>query len=228
MSATTSENTAAVAAVRGRAVALVGSLTFLVAYLLVAPVAGALSNADIPQPDDAASVLVDYYSDNAAAAYAGAWLQALSVLGFAAFAFAVVRTLRSAGTVVGRRLSGIALVSVIAMLVSSALTTALPLVVADVEPETVGALRDASFYAGGVANVVTLGIFAWLASRELAGHHLVGRKTKVLGTIAGVLCALSVLSLAVYVANLFLPLGRLLAMVWTVVAAVGLWRAARR
>jgi hypothetical protein len=51
--------------------------------------------------------------------------------------------------------------------------------------------------------------------------------TRWFGYVAGGLATLSVLSLAFYYASVLLPVGRVLAMVWTVIAAIVLARSGR-
>jgi hypothetical protein len=197
--------------------AIIGAAVFLVAYLAVSFAGSALSDRSLPLPDAPAADVAAYYSANPAAAVVVALLQAVSVLGFAVFTRAVVRTSVSSPSA-ARRLTGASVVSVLAMLVSCALTVVLAIVAASASLDTVQVLRLGSFYAGGVANVVTLGIFVFAAAKALAGR--VGAPTRWFGYVAGTLAMLSVLSLVFYYASVFLPVGRVLCMVWTVVAAV--------
>jgi hypothetical protein len=203
---TSLSGTPARAAFGGRAI--IGAAVFLVAYLAVSFAGSALSDRSLPLPGASAADVAAYYSANPAAAVAAAVLQAVSVFGFAVFA-------RAAG-----RLTGTAVVSVLAMLVSCALTVALTIVAASASPATVQVLRWGSFYAGGVANVVTLGLFVFAAAKAFGRAELVGSPTRWFGYVAGASAMLSVLSLVFYYASAFLPVGRVLCMVWTVVAAV--------
>ncbi|MEU8633007.1 hypothetical protein AB0C38_12620 [Amycolatopsis sp. NPDC048633] len=193
------------AAFGGRAIT--GAAVFLVAYLAVS-FTGGLSDRSLPLPGAPAADVAAYYAANPAAAVTVAALQAVSVLGFAVFARAV------------RRFTGIAVVSVLAMLVSCALTVALTVVAASASFETIEVLRQGSFYTGGVANVATLGLFVFVAAKALGRAGLAGSPTRWFGYVAGTLAMLSVLSLVFYYASAFLPVGRVLCMVWTVVAAV--------
>lgn len=202
--------------------AIAGAAIFLIAYLAVSPVAGMFATGDIPLPTDPGEQIKAFLVDNPLAATSGAILQAVSVLGFALFARVVVRATgnRTLGIVAG--------VSVAAMLVSSAITVVSALFAADLSADTLSVLRLASFYAGGVLNVATLGFVAFVASRQLRRAGLVGKATAILGYVVGTLSMLSVISLAVYYANLFLPLGRVGSMVWAVVAAIVLARRTSR
>ncbi|NGN91934.1 hypothetical protein G5C66_04185 [Nocardioides sp. KC13] len=202
----------------GSAWALAGAAVFLVAYLAVSPVAGLFATGDIPLPTDPGEEVKAFLVASPLAAVSGAVLQAVSVLGFAAFARVVVPMTgnRTLGVVAG--------VSVAAMLISSAITLVSALFAADLSADNLSMLRMASFYAGGVLNVATLGFVAFVASRRLLRIGAVGKGTAILGYVVGTLSMLSVISLAVYYANLFLPLGRVGSMVWTVLAAVVLAR----
>lgn len=198
--------------------AIAGATIFLVAYLAVSPVAGMFATGDIPLPTDPGEQIKAFLVANPLAAVTGAILQAVSVIGFAVFARVVVPMTgnRALGVVAG--------ISVAAMLTSSAITVVSALLAADLSADTLSALRLAGFYAGGVLNVATLGFVAFAASRRLVRLGAVGRGTAILGYVVGTVSMLSVISLAVYYANLFLPLGRVGSMVWTVVAAVVLAR----
>ena len=214
MSLPTSGTTAR-AASGGRAIT--GAAVFLVAYLAVSFAGSALSDRSLPLPDAPAADVAAYYSANPAAA-AGCRVAAGRLR-------LRVRRLRPCrcpdlgfGPSAARRLTSVSVVSVLAMLVSCALTVVLTIVAASASLDTVQVLRLGSFYAGGVANVVTLGIFVFAAAKALAG--LVGSPTRWFGYVAGTLAMLSVLSLVFYYASVFLPVGRVLCMVWTVVAAV--------
>jgi hypothetical protein len=209
---------AATTAAVGRA-AVVGAAVFLLAYLAVEPVAGALADGSLPFEGSDAEIAA-YYVDNPAASLVGAALQVVSVVGFAVFARSVLPALGAAGT----RLRIVAAASVAAMLVSSAAVAVIVGVAPSASVDTVGVLRAVSFYAGGVVNVATLGLFAFAASLVLGRRGLFGRPTRTLGYVAGTLAMLSVLSIALYYASAFLPAGRVLSMVWTVVAAIVLFR----
>ncbi|MEV7039640.1 hypothetical protein [Amycolatopsis sp. NPDC051061] len=192
--------------------AITGAAVFLLAYLTVTFAGTALGDRSLPLPDASAADVAAYYSASPAAALVVAGLQVLSVLGFAVFARSVSR----------RPAMVVAAVSVLAMLVSSALTVVLTIVAGSASLETVQALRLGSFYAGGVVNVVTLGVFVVIAAKGLAGAP-----TRWFGYAAGGLATLSVLSLAFYYASVLLPVGRVLSMVWTVIAAIVLARSGR-
>lgn len=200
---------------RRRSLPVLAGAAFLVAYLLVGPVTGALADGDLPLPDAASAEVAAYYAADPAAALVGAALQVLSVLGLLVFAETI--------GVPGRPVL-LARAAVGAMVVSSVLTGVVTLLAGDTADTTVALVRSISFYAGGVAHVVLLGLFVLLAASALRQGGLVGRGVSVFGYVAGALAALSVLSVAIYYANALLPVGRVLCMVWTVSAGVSLWR----
>lgn len=199
--------------------AIVGAAVFLLAYLAVDPVAGALADRSLPF-DGSNTEIAAYYVANPAASVVGAVLQVVSVAGFAVFARSVLSILGAAGA----RLRAVAAVSVAAMLLSSAVVVVIAGIAPTVSAEVVGVLRQVSFYAGGVLNVATLGFVAFATSRILGSREMFGMPMRIFGYVAGTLAMLSVLSIAFYYASVFLPVGRVLSMVWTVVAAVVLIR----
>jgi hypothetical protein len=74
---------------------------------------------------------------------------------------------------------------------------------------------------------VLLGVFVLGASVALARRRLLGPVVRWVGYFAGSLAVLSVLSLVFFYAGPLLPVGRVLSMIWTVVAAVQLVRRSR-
>jgi hypothetical protein len=79
-----------------------------------------------------------------------------------------------------------------------------------------------------VVNVVTLGVFVVGAALLLGRERLFGAPTRWFGFVAGGIAVLSVLSLAMYYASIALPVGRVLSMVWTIVAGVVIIRRSSR
>lgn len=199
-------------------VSFAAAALFLMAYLLVSPVAGALGEGELPLPGTAASTVAGYYAANQVAALAGAALQLLSVVGLAMFA-GTVRT-RGWARVLART-------AVAAMVASCLFTVAATVTAGGVADQTVALLRQVGFYAGGVIHVVALGGFALVAGRVLHQRGSIGRGVRALGYVAGSLAVLSVLSVGVYYANALLPLGRVLCMLWAVTVGVSLWRRRR-
>jgi hypothetical protein len=110
------------------------------------------------------------------------------------------------------------------MMLSCVLGWVLTAVAADASLGTVDALRTANFVTGGTLHVLALGIFVLLASR-MPGF---GKAVRVFAYVAAVPALLSVVSLVWFNGSVFILLGRLLCMIWTVVAAVSVSRRLRR
>lgn len=204
--------------------ALVGAVVFLLGYLAVSPVSGLLSTGEAPLPDASDTEIAAFVIANPAASWATAILQTVSVVGLAVFGYVVI----AAGRAAVSRAVGVAavfvIVSVAAMVISSGVGAVTAVVAHDVSAGTVGVLRLVSFYAGGVANVASLGVVVIVLARLLGSLDRIGRASRVFGYIAGGLAVLSVLSLVFWYANAFLPVGRVLSMVWTVVVSIVLVR----
>jgi hypothetical protein len=198
-------------------VGVLAAVGFLGAYLAVGPVSGAFADRPLPLPGSPASEAAAFYAANPTAVGITAALQIVSVACFAVFVAGLAPALRAVGAA---WLPPVGYLSAAAMVVSSALSGTLAVLAPSAGDTTVTVLRMGSFYAGGVTNVVLLGVFVFGSALVLGRERLFGRPTRWFGFVAGTLAMLSVLSLAIYYANLFLPVGRVLSMVWTVVAAV--------
>lgn len=190
---------------------------FLGAYLAVGPVSGAFTDREMPLPGSPASEVAAFVAANPIAVGVTALLQVVSVACFAVFVTSLASALRAAGAA---WLPRVGYLSVAAMVVSCALSVTLAVVASSAGDTTVTVLRQASFYAGGVANVVLLGLFVFGSALVLGRERLFGRSTRWFGFVAGTLAMLSVSSLLFFYANALLPVGRVLSMVWTVVAGV--------
>jgi hypothetical protein len=200
---------------------------FLGIYLAASPVSDALADRAMPLPTAPATEAAAYFAANPAAVTVLAGMQVLSVACFAVFVAAVTPLLRDGGRGAAR-LRLIGYLSVAAMVVSSLLAGAAALVASSTAAETVDLLRQASFYAGGVVNIVTLGGFVYAASLWLGSAGRLGKPSRGFGYTSGVLAMASVASVVFYYASILLPAGRVLCMVWTVVAGLRLARGARQ
>jgi len=197
---------------------------FLAAYLAVSPVSGAFADRPLPLPTSPPSETIAYAVANPLAVGSTAILQVVSVACFAVFVAGLAPALRAAGAA---WLPRVGYLSVAAMVISSAISGVLLAIASSTSEATADVLRQANFYAGGVANVALLGVFVLGTALTLGRERLFGGGTRWFGLIAGSLAALSVISLAFYYANLLLPVGRLLCMIWTIVAAVVILRRVR-
>ena len=197
---------------------------FLGAYLAVSPASGAFADRALPLPGSPASEVAAFYTANPTAVGITAVLQIVSVACFAVFVAGLAPALRAAGAA---WLPGVGYVSTAAMVVSSALSVTLAAIAGSASDATVALLRQSSFYSGGVGNVVLLGVFVVGAALVLGRERLFGAPTRWFGVVAGGIAVLSVLSVAVYYANAALPVGRVLSMLWAVVAGVVVHRRVR-
>ena len=203
---------------------LIGAAVFLILYLLVSPIAGAFSTGELPLPGSPADEVHDFLAANTTASLLTGLLQGLSGVGLAvvvagpltrvAIPDAAGGPLRTLGRVAGW-------VAVAAILISAALSIVLAVIAPTAGTGTVSTVRDLSFILGGVTHVVALGVFVLLSVASVRGWS---RLVRVVGWIAGSLAVLSLLSIAIYYASLFLPVGRLACMVALVVAGIGLLR----
>jgi len=196
---------------------------FLAAFLAVGIVTGAVADRPLPMPGAPASEVAAYYAANPFAIMLTAGLQVLSVACLAVFVGFLAPALRTLGAA---WLPRVGYLSVAAMVVSSALSVTLAMLGPSASDATVVALRQANFYAGGVVNVVTLGAFVLGSAVVLGRERLFGSPTRWFGIVAGGIAVLSVLSLVIYYASIALPAGRVLSMVWTIVAGIVVYRRA--
>ncbi|GAA5142426.1 hypothetical protein [Pseudonocardia adelaidensis] len=199
---------------------------FLLAFLAVGLATDPLADRPLPMPWAPPSEVAAYYTANPAAATINALLQIVSVACLAVVVRYLTPRLREAGPGAAR-LPAAGYLSVAAIVVSSLLSVALVLVAPSASAATVDVLRQANFYSGGVVAVVALGVFVLGAALVLGRRGAIGRVARWFGLVAGALATLSVLSLAIFYATPLLPIGRVLCMVWTIIAAVQLVRRGR-
>jgi hypothetical protein len=107
------------------------------------------------------------------------------------------------------------------MVVSSVTSFVLAAIAPSASLDTVGVLRSVSFISGGTAHVATLGVFVLIASRTFS------KPVRVFGIVAAVPAIASLVSLVWFNGSVLILLGRLLCMVWTIAAAVSLFRRAK-
>lgn len=205
----------------GLAAGVLAPIGFLAAYLAVSPVSGMFADRPLPLPGSPASQVAAFFAANPAAVVSTAVLQVVSVACFAVFVTALAPAMRAAGA---GWLAGVGYLSTAAMVVSSALSVTLAMIAGSVADGTVETLRQASFYAGGVVNVVTLGVVVFGSALLLGRERLFGAPTRWFGFVSGAIAIASVLSLAIYYASVALPVGRVLSMVWTIVAGIAIYR----
>ena len=203
---------------------LIGATLFLGVYLLVSPIAGAASTGTLPLPGSPAGDVHDYLAANTTASLLTGLLQLLSGIGLAIVVAGPLtrRATADAERTPKRTLASVAgWVAVAAIVSSAALSIVLSAIASTATTETVSVVRSFNFTLGGVVHVVTLGLFVLLAVATVRRHST---PVRIVGWIAGVLAVLSLLSVAVYYASLFLPLGRVACMVALVVVGISLLR----
>lgn len=204
---------------------LAGAIGFLLLYLLVSFIPPALASDSLPLPSDPAEETQAYFAGNAADVVATAVLQALSVSFLAIFVHALGRaavTPEQRAAAAKARPWGYG--AVVAMLVSSTLSLVLAATASSVSVDTVSVLRTANFIAGGTAHVVALGIFVLLASRTPG----FGKGVRRFAWVVAVPAVASLISLVVFEGAALILLGRLLAMIWAITAAVSITRHSSR
>ncbi|TDE89668.1 hypothetical protein EXU48_19780 [Occultella glacieicola] len=203
---------------------LLGALLFLLFYLAVSPVAGAFSVGDLPLPGSPPAQVQEYLAANTTPSLLTGLLQGVSGLGLAIVVAGPLTRTTATEPARGRleRLGRVAgWVAVAAILTSAILSVVLGLIAETAGTGVVATVRSVSFYAGGVTHVVALGVFVL----SISVAHGWSRSVRVVARIAGSLAVLSLLSIAIYYASLFLPLGRLACMVTLVVAGTAYHRA---
>lgn len=198
--------------------ALPWAIGFLALFFVGDIVAGILADDPLPRPDAADQKVYDYVVDNPLASVVAGHAQIIMAVCLVVVVGLLARQLTDRRFVIWGR------VSAAAYAVCGVLAIVMAAVAPDVSVDTLVLLRDLNFLAGGVVQVVTLGVFTLLASRA----DVFGRGVRRFGTIAAVLAIASIFSLVFYFANAFLPIGRIACMIWLISAAVSLIRSSRR
>jgi hypothetical protein len=196
---------------RNQSFLIAAAIGFLVLYLCVDFVTPNLASSSLPLPNAPAAEARDWFADNPLATVAMGVVQLLSVACLAAFVLLLRRT----------KATPWGLVSVAAMVVSSVTSFVLAALAPSASLDTVAVLRSVSFISGGTAHVATLGVFILIASRTFS------KPVRVFGIVAAVPAIASLVSLVWFNGAVLILLGRLLCMVWTIAAAVSLFRGAR-
>ena len=198
---------------------------FPVLFLVGEVVAGQLATAPLPMPDAPVAEVVAYFGGSRTAAVALAAFQALSAVALLVFAGCIVlflrRTLAGDGALAGLARGG-GVLAALFLLASALLALALTQVAAGGDAGLIQTLRTLNFLTGGTLHVASLGVFVGAASlaarrtRELPGWIV------WLGLVQAALAVLSLASLVVFYAALFILLGRMLGFLWCAAAGVAL------
>lgn len=219
------------AAVRGPNSLGLGGVLFAVLFLSSQTVAGLFATGSAPLPDAAAAEIAAYHAENQLAAVVLSTFHAVAALVLLVFVRPMVTLVRGAA---GNRpvLSTVAAVAGVlaaaSLFASAVLGLTLALFASGWELGTVAGVRMANFYTGGVVHVVSLGGFVGAAALATVRPAALPKGIRISGWVAAVPALLSVLSVPVYMASVFLPVGRILCMVWCVLAGIAVLVGVRR
>jgi hypothetical protein len=191
---------------------------------------GVIASGSLPLPDASAREVVDFFAANTTATLVLGTCQLLSAVALFLFVGHVGSAVRPApgGSRTGRVISVGGVLAGVFLAVSALLSCTLAVIAGDAEPGVVATVRDLNFLTGGVAHVVSLGVFVGMTCVAAARAHLLPRGIRWLGIVAAIPAVLSVISLVWYPGMVLLPIGRVLSLLWSIVAAVGLLRRSRR
>ena len=203
----------------------VSGALFPVFFLAGEAVAGQLATAPLPMPDAPAAEVVAYYGGSRTAALVLAASQALAAAALLVFVASVVLLLRRT-LADGDALAGLArwggVLAGLSLLASALLTLALTLAAAGSDLALVGTLRSLNFLTGGTLHVASLGVFVVATSLAARTAGALPGWIVWLGLVQAVLAILSLASLLVFFAALFILLGRMLGFVWCIAAGIAL------
>lgn len=198
---------------------ILAAICFPLLYLAADFVVPNLASSALPLPSAPLEEARAWFAENQLAATVLAACQFLSVSALAAF---VIRLRRLAPDTARSTPWGLAAAAL--MMLASVFMWLLAALAPAASLDLVSVLRTGNFIAGGTAHVLALGVFAALVARLPA----TSRPIRVLGYVAAVPAVLSVVSLVWFQGAALILLGRLLCMVWLVIAGVALVRALRR
>jgi hypothetical protein len=191
-------------------------------FLVGEAVAGRLATAPLPVPDAPVAEVVAYYGGSRSAAMALGAFQALSAVALLVFAACVVlflRRTRADGGALAQVARGAGILAALFLLASALLALALTQAAVGGDPTLLGTLRSLNFLTGGTLHVASLGLFVGAASLAARRAGALPGWIVWLGIVQAVVSVLSLASLLVFYAALFILLGRMLGFVWC--AAVG-------
>jgi hypothetical protein len=225
MTTSTLSGTSTVTLSRGRKAALlIAALAFTLLYLSVDLVGAPLASTELPLPNDPVADTRAWFDANALAATVMALLHALSVTALLVF----TATLHGSATTEAQRTAvdrarPWAWLAVGLIYLASVCNLVLAAVASDASLDAVSVLRSANFIAGGTAHVLALGLFVWFAAQA----PWFGRSHRILAWVVLISGVLSISSIVVFQGGVFVLLGRLLGMIWTIAAATALIRGRR-
>ena len=197
---------------------------FFIASLVLG---GVLASTSLPMPGAPAAEVARYYNDSRIAVLIASSLQAVSsvsLIVFVALVAAFVRRPTGERGVLPQMVLGGGLLAAAFLLLSVCLSVALVPVAAGGNLGLIDTLRELNFLAGGPVHIPLLGLFVGAASIAVLRAKALPRWISWIGISAATLSLLSLTSLLWFPATLLLPLGRLLAFVWSVAVSLVLVR----
>ena len=197
---------------------------FFIASLVLG---GMLASTSLPMPGAPAAEVARYYNDSRMAVLIASSLQALSAVSliiFAVCAAAFVRRPTGESGVLPHIALGGGVSAAAFLLLSAGLSVALVPVAAGGNLGFIDTLRELNFLAGGPVHIPLLGLFVGAASIAALRAKALPRWISWIGISAATLSLLSLTSLLWFPATVLLPLGRLLAFVWSVAVSLVLVR----
>lgn len=207
-----------------------GGVLFALFFIAGDIARGLLTDRELPLPDAPAAQFAAYLQASGTANLVVGTLQVLAALSLALFVPSLTAQVRRAteGRTAPARITALAGgLAAAFLLVSAALSLFATLSAGSMDLGTLDLVRELNFRTGGVAHVVSLGVFTVTAVLTTRGTGALPRGTRGLGMVAGVVAVLSILSIAVYVASALLPLGRILCMVWAFAVGIALTKGSR-
>ncbi|MQA96361.1 MAG: hypothetical protein GEV11_17570 [Streptosporangiales bacterium] len=208
-----------------------GGVLFLLFFIGGEVARALLTTRELPLPGSPAEQTVAYVEAARTATLTVGIMQVLAALSLFLFVPAITSAVRRAteGRTAPARITSLTGVLAAAfLLVSALLSLALTLSAGSMDLSTVDLVRELNFRTGGVAHVVSLGLFTGTALLTTRGTGALPRGTRVLGMVAAVPAVLAVLSIPVYMASVLLPVGRILCMVWALAVGAALIAGSRR
>jgi hypothetical protein len=185
----------------------------------------------LPMPNAPITDLVLYYQSSPAAGLAVGIVQVLSAIALFVFVGSVASLVRQLPSDDGRllavtRVGGI--LSAAFLLVCGLLGLLLVAVSGGGNLLLLGTLRTLNFLSGGTLHIASLGLFVGAASLAAHNARALPRRITWWGIVQSVIAILSLASLVVFPAALFILLGRMLGFVWCIAVGITLAIGKRR
>jgi hypothetical protein len=202
--------------------AWIGATVFTAGFVGNGVIGGMITDRQLPMPDAPSAEVLAYYAAEPVASAVSGSVILVSALGLAMF----VRAIAAIAPPDPRRT--VAGAVAVASWAATGLLGLLLAVLGPIGPDGAVLLtRSLNFYVGGVTHVVALGAYVATLALLRPGSQMWGRGVRGFGWVAATCAILSIASIVLYPASILLPVGRLLCMIWTIVAGVRLIGRAR-